>query len=1148
MRQFYKNILVGAVVAAGVAYGPVGQALPVEHYAASSRLAEGKWYKVPVSVDGIQFVSNEALKAMGFTDPASVNAYGYGGRKLSTSLNSAMEDDLPLQPTLHTAEGIYFFGVGTVRWGLKGSRIAHEQNNYGTTSYYFLSDRALQEGEGQMATQKVSYGSDDQRLTTFTNILLHEQDLNSTGHTGGDLFGEDFRATSSRTFTFDLPGAVDENVDYFVVFAAKSGGGSTATCSVGGEEIGSLRFSANTSDDTHTSLRSAALEGWQTEPGKGALTISHSGTGVVHNAYLDYIEASYTASLTLGSEPLVWFHNVPASGRVVFSVSGVGSDTSIWDVTDPSLPVEVQYDREGSTALFAPQGAGLRRYVAFNPGQRTAEPGKGTSVANQDIHAMEIPNLVIISPKEYTTQANRIADMHRETDSMTVHVFTPEQVYNEFSSGTADVTAFRRMAKMWWDRGASLPENQQIGNILLLGRATYDQRMLTETLRATKYPRVLSWVTVADPSNGSASITETNSYLSDNYIGMLEDTDNFQISRAKMSIGVGRMPVKSASEAKTMTDKLINFVTAPDQGAWKNNVLLLADDGDNAAHAEQTQSMYNNMWKNDGDALLYERMYIDAYDLGTGSFKRSYPEAKSRMLKLLEEGVGLWSYIGHANPTSLTGDDMWNYSDLTTMTNPHWPVFYSASCEFVRFDSDAISGCETMWLTPKAGIIAAVAANRKVYISNNGLMSNAFGENYFKRGADGLPRTLGTVYKDAINRVGNDDNKHRFAIMGDPAMRVPMPKYDVHVDTFNDVDVSAITDAADYPVIPGLSRVKVTGSVLDAGGNLMTDFTGTVTPTLYDAEVVVTTKGHVTDTKYPDGKEISYNDRRNRLFTGSFPVKEGKWEATLLLPEEIENNFTQARLTLYAWPDTKECNVPLTSDAGGATDRFYIYGWDETAIEDKTDPVIEYMYLNNSAFRSGYTVGPDPVFKAKVSDESGINISTSGIGRLLTVTVDGNKVFDNLADYYTTDSGDPTTGLIAYPLTGLGLGEHFLEFLVWDNAGNSTRSGFKFTIAEHATLPELDIYTDASPAISSVTLYINSAEAVAGTAEVFDLSGRILFFQDSTMADGGMATTWNLCDGSGNRVPRGIYLYRATVRDSAGTETRRTIKFAVGNP
>ncbi len=1109
---------------------------PVDTYRSSSVLADGRWARVRVSQDGMQLLTNEQLKDLGFSDPSKVRVYGYGGRELPLSLDSTTPDDLPMQLVVRTARGILFYGTGTVDWQLKGSKLVHRQNPYGTVSYYFLSDRDAEDLVREALDEP--YGSDDEVVTAVTHTLLHEQEMAAAGHTGGDLFGEDFRATSTRTFSFDMPGAVDDVVRYKVFFGAKASGTSKVYLLQDDDEIGSVAISGVSDSDIHLSLKSVSGEG-RIKDGKGELGIKFDGTGVVTTARLDFIEAAYLRELRLTDNQLLFMHNVRRGTHEVFAIEGCEAFTVIWDVSDPVSPRPVKYHLEGSRAMFAPTGTGLKKYVVFNPDNAGLIPSSTGNVASQDIHAMPVPDMVIVTPQEYKAQAERVADMHRGKDGMIVHVLTPETIYNEFSSGTPDVTAIRRMLKMWYDRGSISADGHKLQHCLLFGRATYDQRMITDQVRNAGYPRVLTWQSTLDNTLTSTSLNETSSYLTDNYIAMLEDCSLVDMNNVKMSIGVGRMPVKNLSEARAAVDKLLKYAENPGEGAWRNNVMIIADDGDRAAHLDQSEQTYKQLISSgNGSSFLYERLYLDAFPLGTNSTTKSFPLLRERMSRLLDEGVSYWQYIGHANPTSWTAENILTYSDITSMDNKHLPVLYTASCEFIRFDSDAVSGAEVMWLHPSSGIIAAVAANRKVYISRNEYVSVAFGREYFRRDKDGLPMRLGDVYKNTINAV-SDDNRHRYALMGDPALRVLSPSYSVRVDELAGVDVENIPDAADYPVIPARSRVVVKGTVLSPDGLPATDFNGYVVPTLYDAEIVVTTFGRRCSATVDDGKVSTYNDRKNRLYSGNFKVENGCWEATLLLPEEIENNFSPARLTLYAYSDDGR-------DANGATDNFYIYGWDDTVIDDTTDPEIKYMYLNSAAFHSGATVCPDPVFMAKVRDESGINISSSGVGRQMTIVVDGRRVFDNVADYFTTDPEDPCAGNVAYKLGNLEVGRHSLEFLVWDNAGNSSRGSFDFSIADVSDMPELDIYTNANPAVSSVTFYVNSPDAGTGYVDVFDLSGRKVWSSSATMDAGVMAATWDLLDAGGTRVPRGIYLYRATVTGRDGKEKRATKKLAVG--
>ena len=66
--------------------------------------------------------------------------------------------------------------------------------------------------------------------------------------------------------------------------------------------------------------------------------------------------------------------------------------------------------------------------------------------------------------------------------------------------------------------------------------------------------------------------------------------------------------------------------------------------------------------------------------------------------------------------------------------------------------------------------------------------------------------------------------------------------------------------------------------------------------------------------------------------------------------------------------------------------------------------------------------------------------------------------------------------------------------------------------------------------------------------QVMDLNGRVIWSDtssDSTGLTSQLSTYWNLCDKSGTRVPRGIYLYRVRVETPQGNWASKTNKLAV---
>ena len=1110
-----------------------------ERYAAQSQLAEGKWARVKIGRTGMQFVSAATLRNLGFSDPSKVNAYGFGGRIIPENLTPTEPDDLPLLPTLHSTNGIWFFGFDHIRWNPTTSGLSynHVMQPYAEESWYYLSDKSVV--PLSLTSRDAGNTEGLPVLDTFSQMLLHESDIFAPATTGCTYLGEDFRSPTSRSFSFNLVDLADGEAKTRIGFAAKTSGSASITVSANGSRLTASSgdsFAASTSADQYF-LYNTTTKKIPSPKQNLELSINFQNSGSVTLARLDFIEVEYPRLLALRDGEL--YFNTDTSVPEAVTLSGVNAQTVVWDITDPIRPVEIKLDISGTTGRFCSE-TGRREYVAFNPGSVTNTITTGESISNQNIHALPSPDLLIITPFEYKDEAERLAAHHRDFDALDVEVLTPEEIYNEFSSGTPDPSAFRKLLKMWYQR-----DNGKIKYCLIMSRPTYDHKALAAATKSAKYPRVPIW-----QSTGSAS--KTNSYATDDFIGMLEESSaNFAISTAKINVSVGRMPVTSAAEAGVLVDKYINHVTNPEPGEWRNQFMIIADDQDNALHFDQSQNSYNALYAQPkGRNYLYERLYLDTYPLVSGATGHTYPEAKKKMLRLWNnDGVAFINYIGHASTYGWSHEDLLNRTDIEAFTNTKLPFLYAATCEFARYDDDERSGAELLWANPKGGLIATVCPSRTVYMSPNGTLSKAFAAAFFtenNKNADS--RRIGDIYRDAKNAVrGSDDNKLRFCLIGNPAMRFQTPAYTVSLDSINHLPIAAA--AADYPVLPARSSNLLSGSILNEDGQTDTAFNGVLDIQLYDAEKVIDTFGNG-----DNGVVKHYNDRRTLLYRGSASVKNGVWSAVVQIPAEIENNFSAARLTFYAQRSERKEKDPTLSEAHGASDKLYVYGYNTEADDDNQGPVISLFALNREDFSNGDVVHTSSILLLKVSDPSGINLSDAGIGHKITLTLDGKKEYDDLNSYFTPDIDDSTSGSLTYPLNDIEPGKHTLRIIVWDNAGNFSTAELEFEVA--ATLPPqiYDLYTDVNPAREKVNFTLSTDTPLTQVdymIEVFDLNGASVWKSDAiatTDRNSALSVAWDLSDTNGTRIPRGIYLYRATVIAENGASVTKTKKLAVTAP
>lgn len=1133
-RYLYGIVTMALTLASGTAYG-----FSPERYAASSRLASGRWAKIRVNETGMQLITTAQLRNLGFSDPSKVRVYGYGGRMISETLDLSHHDDLPLLPSVVTTKGVVFFGVDRTSWNTQsnasaGTKYERTQNPYSLYSYYFISDAPADSPDLPVMQQGVSSSP---AATTFTAHLIHEQEMQAPYISGRRVYGEDFRAQTSQAFPFVLTGSVNSDVKVYTVFGASTTtSGSSFTVTANGSSplsgSGSKTISALTDNIMFREEGVAYDFAWPGE--KLSVGVRYNPGGAVSMARLDYITVEYERQLSMSGVADLHFYDVTTAPKT-YTLSGCTSNTVIWDVTDPGSPQLVEAQSEGDRLTFTSSAKGYREYVAFEAEKVSRAVAPAGAVASQDIHALPVPDMVIIAPEQYTAQARRIAAIHEDIDRWRVHVLTPEAIYNEFSSGTPDAGAFRKALKMWYDRGTT-DDGHRLSHCLIISRPTYDNLGVSQAVKGLSYPRVPMWQDYYGSYNN-----KEYSFGTDDYIVMLEDGESMATSNGQVnntiSIAVGRMPVKSVAELTTMVDKLERYLREPQYGSWLNRGVILADDQDSGVHMDQADKMYQYM-QAEGSRFEYKRIYTDTYDREASGRGYQYPAAKEELMRQLNDGVATWTYVGHGGTTGLSAENMFNWTDVNSMTNTHPFIMYAPTCEFMRWDDDDISGGEVVWLYPDAGAIAMMIASRSVLINGNGYLSEAMGKHWFNRDADGRGLTIGELLRRGKNtsRPNSTGNRLRFAVMGDPAIRMPAPGYQVVVDSINGI---AIGDG-ELPEFGANDRMTIAGHIEDWSGTPADDFNGEVEVVLYDAERVVQAKGNGDDDK---AAKYAFNMRVSTLNKMRETVTDGKWTSTMLVPSIIDNNYSPARLSMYAYGKGGV-------EANGACEQFYIYGEGSTTITDDKGPEIELLALNSESFTPGDIVNESPLVLARFRDESGINVYGGVIGQQLSISIDGTSV-SGVSDYYTPALADHCAGSLLMPLSDLEPGDHQLTLTVFDMAGNFSEETIPFRVAIGRAPSITDITTDVNPATTSVNFILTHdrpSEVLDCTIEVFDLSGRKVWSTDTSTGsniDSKVSVNWNLCDGSGARVARGIYLYRATVTTADGTSSSKTRKLAV---
>lgn len=1094
-------------------------------YASESVLNSGKWVKIQVAEDGIYKLTAADLKKMGFSNLDKVAVYGYGGWPLDEDFSTTYIDDVPEVAVWRGADYLLFYGKGPRKWEYSSSdkSFIHTNNPYSNYGYYFVTEK---ETTGRTMEKAASAAGATLQVTTFDDYVLHEEELVSVNSSGRELYGESFTSTLSRDFTISVPGITNDEGKATLSFISRGNG--TITMNVDGNAL--ISGSVSVPSDEYEVARELYRErAWMADKGETVkVNIGYSTTGH-KNVHLNYFRLQMKRQLKV-YDNYTFFRSLSARGNASrFVIQGADASTLVFDVTDGVNPQQMETSLNGTELSFSiPASASLREFVVVKPSQIKAPVTVG-EVANQNLHALPQQDMIIIAQPNFTTQAERLAEAHRTKDNLTVRVVTPESIYNEFSSGTPDATAYRRFMKMFYDRKTSEADAPKY--LLLFGDGSFDNRKLTSAWKSVDMSNML----LTYQTENSLS---SQSYVIDDYFGFLDDADNKKsLQNKKLCLGIGRFPIRTVEQATQMVDKVISYMENKNTGSWKNNLCFMADDGSNTdgfmtEHMEFADQLAGYV-ESEHPEFLVNKLYYDAYkkDMTAGT----YPDVRSGLQKLLKDGLLLFNYTGHGGTTALSDEKVLTQTDINQFTYTHLPVWVTATCDFTRFDDLNTSAGEDVFLNKSSGGIALFTTVRVAYSRPNFPINDNVIRNLFERN-NGCRRTLGEVMQATKNTLSSV-YKLGFCLIGDPAVKMAYPEFGMKVTTVNgqSVDGNSISFKA-------LEKITVEGEVLDVSGQLVTDFTGIVNPTVKDSKVTVTC---LKNSNKDDSPAFTFTDYPNTIFIGNDSVRNGKFSFTFTVPKDISYSNLQGKMNLYA-VDTESGN-----EAQGNFDNFIVGGTSDTAETDTIGPEIRALYLNDTTFVDGGQVNTTPYFVAELWDKSGVNITGSSVGHDMMLVIDESTVLSyNLNSYYELLPGEDGTGIVKFPIPALEPGKHTAEFWVWDILNNSTVRTFTFEVVEGLKPFLFDVIATPGIAREQVTFHLmhNRPESRMRVGiMVYDLAGRQLWKHEESGTSGlfeNYTVSWDLTSG-GVRMRPGVYIYRAAISTDNSKDATKARKFII---
>lgn len=1090
-----------------------GNTIGNQKYTDNSVLSTGKWYKIAIPQTGVYKLTYSELTQIGFTNPSLVRVFGNDECILPEYNNELVADDLVENYIYKGADYILFYAKGPNKWQYNTSDnfFNRQTNIYSDTSYYFLTDKNTGFSNSTPISPTPS-NSPTATITTFTYYDTFEKQLTNLIHSGQIWLGKSFLYEQEQTFDFEiLNPVISSTAKLKIALAVRSPLYSSFDIKYAGNSKTEY-FDAYFSETYYQYVDYKTLLYSFTENSTTlSVNLNFNKPTSSADAWLDYITINAKEYLKF-REQLSFrsTENISINAVSKFEITNANSNVIVWDVTNPTRPLKINSNLSANTLYYNTITDTIKEFIAFTASQCPSPILDGEKlgiVTNQNIHNVSSStDMLIICHKKFLSQALQIKQIHQDHDNLNVVVITTDQIYNEFSSGSKDVSAIRNYIKMVYSKTAN-----NLKYVFLLGDGSFDNFDPTTELNPNYIPTY--------QTQSSFNINEMST-TSDDFFGLLDNNEG--ALNGYLDLAIGRFPAKNSQEADVFVAKLKNYYSPQSFGDWQNIITLVTDDRDKGSDAFTNDAEFlADKIDSTVQFLNIKKIYLDAFQQQSSANGQEYPDAVNELNNRINSGTLIVNYLGHGSEVALTSERLVTIHEVENWSNGNkLPLFITGTCEFSRFDDtkadiDATSAGEMVILNPNGGAIGMLTTARVSFSGTNLYMNAAFYSYLFSKQGN-YYYTIGDAYYMAKNTMSST-NKLFFVLLGDPAVRLNYPKNKIEITKINNNDVASFDDT-----LKALEKVNIQGIVKNQSDILYSNFNGELNLTYFDKKKDFNTLNN-------DGNgSMPFWSQYNQLFRGRAKITNGTFNIEFIIPKDIYYYYGKSKFSFFAQSDNDQ--------ATGVFKDAFLGGINNNATEDNTGPTIK-LFMNDSSFVNGDITDENPSIYAILFDENGINVSSASIGHDITAIIDNdnNKTF-SLNEYYNSNINTYKQGVVEYELYKLVAGAHSVKLKVWDIYNNSSEKSINFIVAENNNLIISHLLNYPNPFTTNTDFYFEHNQAgidLEILLQIFTVSGKVVKTIHTTMNTSGYRSepiNWNGLDDFGNPIGRGVYIYSLKIR------------------
>lgn len=1088
----------------------------------NSVLASGNWYKFSVDTTGVFKLDRDFLSSLGFDvntmNPKNIQIYGNGGEMLPFKNSDFRYNGLQENAIYVAGESdgsfdandyILFYAKGPHNWKNVSSNnlneVEHQFNIFSEKSYYFIT---IGDTLGKRIIDKPSTDSPvTQQITSYHDYIFYEKDELNLFAIGQQWFGDSFNVENVHNYTLPFNN-IKENASLIVKVraVAESSVATQMQVKVNNQNLFNVSLPANgglTKAVANENRGSIPLNGNSVNV---EITYNNSGNPSA-KAYLDYIEVLGEKKLIASGKQFSFrnFKVHKSTGVFEYSIQNKQQVSMLWEVTDALNPINIVNESNGSNFNFKVNGGASKEFVVLNENDYFIPKIEEISlVSNQNLHSLTNIDYVIITQDFLVDKAQLLANFHTINSNLITKVVPLHEIYNEFSSGSPDITAIRDFIRHLYTNSTT----NKIKYVCLFGDASYDYK-----------DRIGGNNNIVPVFEAYDSFNTANSYVTDDFYGMMDDNEGMMNSFERQDVVTGRIPVSDAIQAEQVVKKILNYYAINSFGDWRTQITLVADDID----APGEQIIQTEMEKI-ADTISVnkpifnlEKVYMDAYTQQTSSGGNRYPTVNTVITNQVEKGTLMVDYFGHGGEDGWASERVLEVSEIQRWENAfNLPLFITITCEFSRFDNPLRrTAGEFLFWNQQGGAGSLISTTREIFISvgqalNERLIKpllNFNNENY--------------TIAEALMRMKNQfstSQRYFIYMIGDPAMKLSVPNPTINLTKINDINITQSLDT-----IKALSYMKFEGEIANSNGAILSDFNGELAVTIFDKPIIKSTLDN-------DNKNITmeFEAIESKIFKGRSKVENGKFSFDFIAPKDIKIAYGKGKLSFYASDNL--------SDRAGANFNVTIGGINENAPADTTGPEVQ-LYMNDLNFIDGGTTGGSPLFIAVLKDESGINTSITAVDHDIVAILDGdqsNPIILN--DFYETELNDFKMGKVNYPFKDLSAGLHTLTLKVWDTYNNLSETTFSFFVVDSTDLVLSNVLNYPNPFVNYTEFWFNhnkANELLNVQIQIFTVSGKLVKTINETIQTEGnlcRSLTWNGLDDFGSKIGKGVYIYKLKVK------------------